>query len=183
MNASLTGSLSDADSRWLDHVINASVATAFIAAMTAHAFPFISNSAIYPVRGEPGVMAFLGGFVALATAPSGPYFEAFSLPLVAAFVGLITQRRPGRLGSLVPLMCAIVGLTCLGSAYFWDRSDHLAYGYYVVEACFLIATIASAPRLIRWSRNRAMWGAKAVARFEPAASASQELLSRYRENW
>jgi hypothetical protein len=59
----------------------------------------------------------------------------------------------------------------------------LAYGYYAAEASFLIAAVASAVRLMRLRRNRAMWDAKDEPRFMPAASASQELLSRYRNNW
>jgi len=107
----------------------------------------------------------------------------FSLPLIAAFVGLIYQRRPGWIGSLAPLVCSVAGLTCLGSAYFLERQEHLAYGYFAAEVCFLLAAVASAVRLIRLRRKPAMWNAKAEPRFEPATSASQELLSRYRKNW
>jgi hypothetical protein len=81
---------------------------------------------------------------------------------------------------LAALVCADVGFTCLGSAYLWEKSEPLAYGYLAAEAGFLIAALASAGRLILLRRNRAMWDARAEARLEPAASASQELLSRYR---
>jgi hypothetical protein len=76
-----------------------------------------------------------------------------------------------------------VGLTCLGSAYFWEGPEPLAYGYFAAEASFLLAAVASAVGLIRLRRNRAMWDAKVEAPLQPAASASQQLLSRYRKNW
>ncbi len=69
-------------------------------------------------------------------APLDPFFEAFSLPLIAAFVGLMYLRRPGWIGSLAPLVCSVVGLICLGSAYFWEKQEPLAYGYYAAEASF-----------------------------------------------
>jgi hypothetical protein len=169
--------------RW-DRAINALVPAAFIAAMIAHLLPFIvPGQGLYPVDLNTGFSAFFIGFVVLTKAPLNPFFEAFSLPLIAAFVGLIYQRRPGWSGSLAALICAVVGLTCLGSAYLWEKSEPLAYGYFVAEASFLIAAVASAVRLIRLRRSRAMWDAKVEVRFEPAASASQELLSRYRKNW
>jgi hypothetical protein len=169
--------------RW-DRGINALVPTALIAAIVAYAFPFIvSGHGQYPVDIDSGLSAFFIGFVVLTTAPLDPFFEAFSLPLIAAFVGLMYQRRRGWIGSLAPLVCSVVGLTLLGSAYFWDKQDHLAYGYFVAEASLLITAVASAGRLIRLRRNRAMWDAKDEPRFMPAASASQELLSRYPKNW
>jgi len=166
--------------RW-DRATNALVAAALIAAMIAYALPFIvPGQGLYPLDLNTGFSAFLIGFFVLMAAPLDPFFEAFSLPLMAAFVGLIYQRRPGWMGSFAPLMCAVAGLICLGSALFWDRQDHLAYGYFAAEASFLIAAAASAVRLIRLRRHRAMWEAKVMAPFEPAASASQELLARYR---
>lgn len=169
--------------RW-DRAINTLVPTALFAAIFAHAFPFIaSGQGQYPVDLDSGLSAFSIGFVVLTTAPLDPFFEAFSVPLIAAFVGLLYQRRRGWIGSLAPLVCSVVGLTLLGSAYFWDKQEHLAYGYFAAEASFLIAAVASAVRLIRLHRNRAMWDAKDEPRFMPAASASQELLSRYRNNW
>jgi peptidoglycan/LPS O-acetylase OafA/YrhL len=169
--------------RW-DHAINALVPAALIAAIVAYAFPFIgSGQGQYPVDLDSGLSAFYIGFVVLTAAPLDPFFEAFSLPLIAAFVGLLYQRRRGWIGSLAPLVCAVVGLTLLGSAYFWDKQEQLAYGYFAAEVSFLIAAVASAVRLIRLRRNRAMWDDKDEPRFMPAASASQELLSRYRNNW
>jgi hypothetical protein len=166
-----------------DRAINALVPAALIAAMIAHAFPFIvSGQGIYPIVLDSGFSAFFLGFFVLTVAPLDPFFEAFSLPLIAAFVGLMYQRRPGWVGSLAPLICAVVGLTCLGSAYFWEKQEALAYGYFAAEASFLIAAVASAGRLIRLRRNRAMWDAKAAPGDEPAASAQQELLARYRKN-
>jgi hypothetical protein len=106
----------------------------------------------------------------------------FSLPVIAAFVGLV-YRRPGWTGSLAPLICAALGLTCLGSAYIWEQSGPFAYGFFAAEASFAVATVASAVRLIRLRRDRAMWDAKPPPRSEPAASAQQELLARYRKNW
>jgi hypothetical protein len=171
-------------SRWWDRVINGLVPTALIAAIVAYALPFIaSGQGQYPVDLDSGLSAFAIGFVVLTTAPLDPFFVAFSVPLIAAFVGLLYQRRRGWIGSLAPLVCSVVGLTLLGSAYFWDKQEQLAYGYFAAEASLLIAAVASAVRLIRLRRNRAMWDAKGEPRFMPAASASQELLSRYRKNW
>lgn len=170
--------------RWWDRAINALVPAALIAAMIAYLLPFFNPSlGFHRINGESGVSAFFIGFFVVTVAPLDPFFVAFSLPLIAALVGLIYQRRPGWIGSLAPLICALVGLSCLGSAYFWDKREHLAYGYYAAVASFVIAAVASAVRLIRLRRKRAMWDAKAEPRFEPAASASQELLSRYRKNW
>ena len=172
------------DLRGWDRAINALVPTALFAAIVAHAFPFIgSGQGQYPVDLDSGFSAFFIGFAVLTAAPFDPFFEVFSLPLIAAFVGLMYQRRRGWIGSLAPLVCSVVGLTLLGSAYFWDQQEQLAYGYFAAEASFLIAAVASAVRLIRLRRNRAMWDAKDEPRFMPAASASQELLSRYRKNW
>jgi hypothetical protein len=170
--------------RWWDRTINALVPAALIAAMIAYAFPFIvPGQGLYPVDLESGFSAFFVGFFVLTMAPLDPFFEAFSLPLIAAFVGLLYQRRPGWIGSVAPLVCSVAGLTCLGSAYFWERQEHLAYGYFAAEACLLLAAVASAVRLIRLRRNPAGWDTKAEPRFEPATSASQELLSRYRQSW
>jgi hypothetical protein len=170
--------------RRLDRAISALVPTALIATIVAYALPFIvSGHGQYPVDLDSGLSAFAIGLVVLTTAPLDPFFEAFSLPLIAALVGLVYQRRRGWIGSLAPLVCSVVGLTLLGSAYFWDKQEHLAYGYFAAEASLLIAAVASAVRLIRLRRNRAMWNAKDEPRFMPAASASQELLSRYRNNW
>jgi hypothetical protein len=169
--------------RW-DRAINALVPAALIAAMVAHALPFIvPHPGLYPIDLNSGFSAFFIGFSVLTATPSDPFFEAFTLPLIAAFVGLMYQRRPGWLGSLAPLVGSVVGLTCLGSAYFWEKPEPLAYGYFAAEASFLLAAVASAVRLIRLRRSRAMWAAKVGAPFGPAASASQELLSRYRKIW
>jgi hypothetical protein len=168
--------------RW-DRAINALVPATLIAAMIAYALPFIvSGGGLYPVDLNSGFSAFAIGFFRLTAANVDPFFVTLSLPLIAAFVGLMYQRRPGWIGSLAPLVCSLVGLTCMGSAYFLAKQETLTYGYFVAEATFLLAAVASAIRLIRLRRTRAMWDAKEEARFEPAASASQELLSRYR-NW
>jgi hypothetical protein len=170
--------------RWWARVINALVPATLIAAMIAYALPFIvSGGGLYPIDLDTGFSAFFIGFAVLTTAPLDPFFEAFSLPLIAVFVGLVYQRRPGWIGSLVPLVCSVVALTCLGSAFFWEKQEPLTYGYFVAEASLLLAAVASAARLIRLRRHRAMWDAKAEAPFEPAASASQELLSRYDKSW
>jgi hypothetical protein len=169
--------------RW-DRALSALVPAALIAAIVAYLFPFIaSGQGQYPVDLDSGWSAFFIGFFVLTAAPLDPFFEAFSLPLIAAFVGLIYQRRRGWIGSAGPLVCSVVGLTLLGSAYFWDNQDRLAYGYFAAEASFLIAAVTSAVRLLRLHGNRAMWDAKDQPRFMKAASASQELLSRYRKNW
>jgi hypothetical protein len=164
---------------WRDRAINALVPAAFVAAMISYAFPFGVISGSQRLT-DTGFSAFFVGFIALTVAPLDPFFWAFSLPVIAAFVGLIYRRRPGWIGSLAPLICAVVGLTCLGSAYVWEKSEPLAYGYFAAETSFLVAAVASAVRLIRLRRNRAIWDAKAEPRFEPAASAQQELLARYR---
>jgi hypothetical protein len=167
--------------RW-DRAINASVPAALIAAVIAYAFPFIlPGQGLYPIDLNTGLSAFFIGV--LTVAPVNPFFVAFSLPLIAASAGLMFQRRPGWIGSLAPLVCSIVALTSLGSAYFWEKPEPLAYGYFAAAAGLLLAAVASAVRLIRLRRSRALWGATVEARYEPSASASQELLSRYRKTW
>jgi hypothetical protein len=59
----------------------------------------------------------------------------------------------------------------------------LHLGTFAAEVSFLIAAVGCAVRLIRLRRDRAMWDAKAAPRDEPAASAQQELLARYRKKW
>jgi len=123
--------------RWWDRAINALVPAALIAAMVAHLFPFfVPSPGLYPIDLNSGLSAFFIGLRVLTVAPLDPFFEAFSLPLIAAFVGLMYLRRPGWIGSLAPLVCSVVGLTCLGSAYFWEKQEPLAYGYYAAEASF-----------------------------------------------
>jgi len=165
--------------RW-DRAINVLVPAALIAALVAYAFPFFKPTpGIHVFTIHTGLGAVFIGFVALALAPL--WFAAFSLPFIAAFAGLMYQRRPGWIGSAAPLVCALVSLTALGSAYFWDAQESWAYGYYAAEGSFLVAGIASAVRLIRMRRSPAMWNAKAEPRDEPAASAGQQLLSRYKK--
>src|SRR5207245_10551711 len=96
---------------------------------------------------DSGFLDFFGGFFALTVAPLDPFFWVFSLPLIAAVVGLIYQRRPGWMGSLGALICGLVGPFCLGSAYVLDNSKPFAYGYCAVEACFLMASLAYAVSL------------------------------------
>ena len=169
------------DTSGRDRAINSLVPAAFVAAMISYAFPFGVLSGVHRYS-DSGIAAIYLSLAYLNVAVLNPFFE-FSLPLIAAFVGLMYQRRPGWIGSLAPLICAVVGLACLGSAYLLETSVPWAYGYFVAEASFLIAAVASAVRLIRLHRNRALWDAKPEPRFEPAASASQELLARYRRNW
>jgi len=149
--------------------------------MISYAFPFGVLSGVHRYS-DSGIVAIYLSLAYLNVAVLNPFFE-FSLPIIAAFVGLIYQRGRGWIGSLAPLVCAVVGLACLGSAYLVETSVPWAYGYVAAEVSFLIAAVASAIRLIRLRRNRAMWDAKPEARFEPATSASQELLARYRKNW
>jgi hypothetical protein len=166
---------------WWDRAIRALVPIALIAAVIAHLFPFLNPMlGPYPSRGEAGISAFFGGFFMLTVAPSDPYIEAFSLPLIAALVGLMFLRRRGRLGSVGPLVCAVVGSTALGSAYVIDPQAPWAYGYYTAEGCFLVATVAAGVRLLLVRRSPRVSDAAVPKHDESAASASQELLSRYR---
>jgi hypothetical protein len=153
------------------------VPAALIAAMLAYAFPFFK--ATLGIHVFTGLGAVFIGFVVLPLAPL--WFAAFLLPFIAAFAGLMYQRRPGWIGAVAPLVCALVGFSALGSAYFGDPNESWAYGYYAAEGSLLVAVIASAVRLIRMRRSPAMWNAKAEPRDEPAASASQQLLARYRK--
>ena len=167
--------------RWWDRAIQVLVPVALIAAMLAYAFPFFK-----PIPGDhifhvgTGLTAFLVGFIGLALAPLNPFFEQFSLPLIAAFVGLMYLRRPGWTGSVVPLACAVFGSAALGSAYFWAPDMPFAYGYYLAVGCFLIAAAAAAVRLILLRRGGAAPDVVVPEPDEPAASASQQLLARYR---
>jgi hypothetical protein len=166
--------------RWVQ-AIKALVPIAFIAAMVAHALPFFSPTpGVHLINVESGFSAFFVSFYAFTVAPLDPYVEAFSLPLIAAFVGLMFLRRRGRLGSVGPLVCAFVGSTALGSAYFLDPQAPWAYGYFTAEGCFLVATVAAGVRLMLLRGNLSVSDATVPRRDESAASASQELLSRYR---
>jgi hypothetical protein len=166
--------------RWVQ-AIKALVPIAFIAAMVAHALPFFSPTpGVHLINVESGFSAFFASFYALTVAPQDPLVEAFSLPLIAAFIGLMFLRRRGRLGSVGPLLCALVGSTALGSAYFFDPQAPWAYGYYTAEGCFVVATMAAGVRLILLRRSQPDSHVAASRRDESAASASQELLSRYR---
>jgi hypothetical protein len=168
--------------RWVQ-AIQALVPIAFIAAIVAHALPFF-----YPTPGsifssvQTGFSTFFIGFFVLTVAPLNPYFEAFSFPLIAAFVGLMSLRGRRRLGSVGPLVCALIGSVALGSAYLLDPQGRWAYGYFTAEGCFLIATVAAATRLILLRRGQVVSDPTPVQPFEPAASGSQELLSRYRQD-
>jgi len=166
---------------WSDRVITVLVPVALIAAMLAYAFPFFK-----PIPGDhifqvgTGLTAFLVGFIALILAPLNPFFEQFSLPLIAAFVGLMYLRRPGWTGSVAPLACGVFGSAALGSAYFWAPGMPFAYGYFLAVGCFLIASVSAAVRLILLRRGGAAPDVAGAEPDEPAASASQELLARYR---
>ena len=167
--------------RWWDLAINVLVPAAFVAAMISYTLPFgvITGSGQLT---DTGLSAALVGLVALTVAPLDPFFWVFSLPVIAAFVGLI-YRRPGWVGSLVPIICALAGLAFLGYAFIWEPSVHYAYGLFAAEGSFAVATVASAVRLIGLRRDSAKWDAQPPIRDEPAASAQQELLARYRKNW
>jgi len=166
--------------RWVQ-AIKALVPIAFMAAIVAHALPFLSPTPwFHPINVESGFSAFFVSFYVLTVAPLDPYVEAYSLPLIAAFVGLMFLRRRGRLGSVGPLVCALVGSTALGSAYFFDPQAPWAYGYYTAEGCFLVATLAAGVRLILLRRSQPVSDAAVPKHNESAASPSQELLSRYR---
>ena len=166
--------------RRLVKAIKALVPIAFIAAILAHALPFL-----YPTPGsfisgaQTGFSTFFIGIFVLTVAPLDPYFEAFSFPLIAAFVGLMLLGRRGRLGSVGPLVCALIGSVALGTAYLLDPQGSWAFGYFTAEGCFLVATVSAAARFILLRRTRPTSRAP-VMDPQPAASASQELLSRYR---
>ena len=180
MRGDTSGNVSGA-LRWWDRAINSLVPAALLAVMISYAFPFGVLSGVHRYS-DSGIVAIYLSLAYLNVAVLNPFFE-FSLPFIAAFVGLVYQRRPGWIGSLAPLICAVVGLAGLGSAYLSETSAPWAYGYVAAVVSFLIAAMASATRLIRLRHNRAMWNAEPEARFEPAESASQELLARYRKNW
>ncbi len=64
--------------RWWDRAINALVPAALIAAMIAHALPFIvPGQGLYPIDLNTGFSAFFIGFLVLTAAPLDPFFEAF----------------------------------------------------------------------------------------------------------
>jgi hypothetical protein len=172
-----------APARWWDRAIKLLVPAALIAAMLAYAFPFFKPLPIpidHIFRVDTGLTAFHIGFIALTMAPLNPLFEQFSLPLIAAFVGLMYLRRPGWTGSVVPLACAVFGFAALGSAYVWPSELPFAYGYYLALGCFLTAAAAAAVRLVLLRRGGAAPEVAVTEPDEPAASASQQLLARYR---
>src|SRR5713226_7102006 len=73
--------------RWWDRAINALVPAALIAAMISHLFPFfVPSPGLYPIDLNSGLSAFFIGLRVLTVAPLDPFFDAFSLPLIAAFV-------------------------------------------------------------------------------------------------
>jgi hypothetical protein len=166
---------------WRDGAIKVLVPVALIAAMFAYAFPFFnpipSNHILHVYAGLTG---FHVAFTTLTLAPLNPFFEQFSLPLIAAFVGLMYLRRPGWIGSVAPLVCAVYGFVALGSAYFWPQDMPFAYGYYLAVGCFLIASASAAVRLDIRHRGGAVQNVEVPQPDEPAASASQQLLARYR---
>ena len=80
--------MKDIESRWWDRAINALVPAAFVAAMISYAFPF-GVLVSFPPYSDSGFLTFFGGFFVLTVAPLDPFFWVFSLPLIAAVVGLI----------------------------------------------------------------------------------------------
>lgn len=165
--------------RWWDRAIKALVSVALIGAVLAHFLPFF-NPTTGPIKIDFGIVAFFAGLLVLKVAPSDPYVEAFMLPLIAALVGLFLLSERGWRGSLGPLVCALVGFTALGSGYFMAPHGGLAYGYFTAKGFFLLATVAAAARLILSRRGHLVADAPVRKPSEPAASASQDLLSRSR---
>jgi len=161
--------------------------------MIAYVFPFFDPHPglhLYGQGSRAGVAIVLRGLIVLSKAPSPPlitYVAAFSLPLLAAFVGIANRRRAGWIGSAAPLVCSIAGLMTLGLDYvgwqpdssYFGRHDPWGFGFFAAGICFLIAAVGSSARLIR-RQSGALPDAEVRESFEPAASASQELLGRYR---
>jgi hypothetical protein len=145
----------DVGPRWWERTIRALVPIALIGAILAHLLPFF-NPTTGPIKIDIGLVAFFAGFLVLRAAPLDPYVEAFMLPLISAVVGLFLLSVRGRLGSLGPLVSALVGFTALGSGYFMGPQSGLAFGYYTAEGFFLIAAIAAAARLGLVRRNTAV---------------------------
>jgi hypothetical protein len=184
-----TGSISPS---W-DRAINTLVPLGLLAAMLAYTFPFFDPQPgfhIYGQHSRAGLAIVLRGLVVFSKGPSAPlitYVAAFLLPLLATFVGVAYRRRAGWIGSAAPLVCSSAGLMTLGSAYIWwqpDSStfghhDPWGFGFFAAEVCFVIAAVASGARLIR-RQSAASADAEVRRPLEQAASASQELLWRYR---
>jgi hypothetical protein len=157
------------------------VPVALIGAVIAHFLPFF-NPATEPglIKIDLGIVAFFAGLFVLQVAPLDPYVEAFMLPLISALVGLFLLSVGGRPGSVGPLVSALVGFTALGSGFFFVPHTELAFGYYTAEGFLLMAAVAAAARLILVRRMAAISDPTVLKPSEPAASASQELNSRYR---
>lgn len=156
----------------------------FGTAALAFLAPFLAadSKAVHPVL---GAVAFFYGFLLVLVPRSDALtaFVAFSLPGIAAIAGLLLPRRLTWPASVARFVCALAGLAGLANIYLLNPRPYLLIGYYAAEAAFLIATIASAYRLIATLWIRGLGDeAREPADEQPAWSASQELLRRHRDN-
>jgi len=157
-------------------------AAGFLATMVAYLFPFLEPSSPGS-RPHVGVALFFTAFLAVFYVPTGVlYLAAFSLPLVAAFIGLMFQRQATRRASVVSLISAGSALGGLVLGYFLYHTAGLAFGYFMAMGAILVAGAAVAIRLIGGRRlgefgRRTRW-----EEIEPARSAAQEALLRSRNS-
>jgi hypothetical protein len=141
--------------------------------------PGVARSAVF------GVEAFLAP-LALVLVPRSDlltYFVAFSIPGMAAILGLLLPRRLTWPASIARLTCALVCFASLGTFYFSSPRPYLLFGYYAAEAAFLVAAVAGAYRFVAAVRLRGGYDETAEPGDPgPAWSASQELMRRHRDS-
>ena len=75
-------------------------------------------------------------------------FAIFTLPAMAAVAGLVYRRIASWNRPLIGLLFAAAGFVGLGSANFSPTTIRWDWGYYVVEAGFLIAAAGAAMRWV-----------------------------------
>lgn len=149
--------------------------------MVAYLFPFLEPSPPYSFHPTLGLNLFFFGFFFAFLVPTGIlYLAAFSLPLIAAFFGLVYQIRDTYRASVVSTASAVLGFAGLVTGYIIDSADRLAFGYFAAAAALLVAMAATSFRLIGGSRLRKFERQTRWGEIEPAASANQEALNRSR---
>ena len=154
----------------------------FVTAGCAYLLPFFSPVVAPLDNSVIGLQLF---FAALYALPWEPWpwgllaVAVFGAPLTAAIAALFLHRRPGRPASIATLMLGLVGFVGLTTAYVGIPGAHWAFGYWLAVGASIVSSVAAGCRLIT-----ALWfgtGAEIEpATDEPAPSASQELLRRYR---